>query len=312
MNTPSEPHHTSARTAAHLTILIRFGILLILMSFAFRKELYSIVALAAGFSEWSHVFAMPVVAMLFVLCRMDDIRIGLRKGSIWGAVLVLLGFAIWMMSTSLRFIGYATLVAMLVCFVGLILAVAGWRVLRICLPLVLMLGLCLPLGERTMERFSIDIQRESLRAALIPLKLLPGVKTRTAGMTIAYSYDGKEEHLGLAEQRFGARLWPACLVVGLFTVFSRRRPRWQVVFLTLASIPIVAFCNLMRIFAWAVLAVYGGFGPVSSAPRNASLGISLIVAYGSFAFGCWLLPKLGSRIQRPFWIEDDVAADDGA
>ena len=220
-------------------VLIRFAILFLLLLTAFRQELRACVLSAAGFSEWSHGFAMPIVAFLFILCRFDDVRDRLSRGSNWGVVLVLAGLAAWFGPVIFAQFGYGKLLAILVCLMGIVLVSAGGAVLRLCMPLVLMLWLSLPLTERTMESKSLTLQRVSMHVAAAPLKLLPGVETRVEGLVIAYQTDDRRGQIGLAAQRFGLRLVPACGIIGIFLVFCRCRPPWQLGLLLLATVPIL-------------------------------------------------------------------------
>lgn len=305
MNTASKTPAASRTAVQPVTVLVRTVILLLLVLVAFRQELGQIMSRARDFSDWSHAFAMPVVAIFFIWCRKDDIRAALRDGSAWGIVLILGGLAVWFTVVIFAQFGYAKLLGMLTCIAGVVLATAGRRVFLICIPLFLMIWLSLPLRERTVERFSLGIQRISLSAAVMPLKPLTGVNFNVEGTRIVYDSRDRHGDVGLAEQRFGMRLVPACFIVGLFTVFSRRRPGWHVLLLTLASVPIVLLCNVLRIVTWAVVAVYGGFEPTSSVPRNISLATMLLVAYGCFAIGCWVLPKLGNLMERLVMVESD-------
>ena len=90
----------------------------------------------------------------------------------------------------------------------------------------------------------------------------------------------------------GARLLVASVAVGVFVVFSRIRPVWQVVVMALLAGPIALFCNLVRMFAWGATTIYGGFGPLSGVPRAVSILASLVLAYVLFALLCVMLDNL--------------------
>lgn len=293
-------------------VVFRLAVLVGLLLLAFRTELKMVQSRSMSFSEWSHVFAMPLVVLVFVLCRKDDLRAALGRGSWWGIVLIVVGLSTWSIPSIIAQFGYAKLIGMLCCLAGVILALAGWGVTRICLPLILMVWLCLPLTERTMESSSLFLQRVSMRAAVIPLQQLPDSTAQVKGMTIAYQHGKRTGEIGLAEQRFGARLIPACFLIGLMVVFTRRRSAGQVAMLALLSVPIVLACNVLRITAWGVAAIYGGFDEVSTVPRNVSLVTMLLASCVCFGLGCLTVNGMGNIASRLFPIEDDQADEGGA
>lgn len=294
------------------TVLFRLALLVGLLLLAFRPELKMVLSGAKSFSEWSHAFAMPLVVLVFVLCRKEDLLAALRPGSWWGIALIVAGFSVWFVPSVISQFGYARLLGMLCCLAGVILAVAGWGVARICAPLILMLWLCLPLTERTMESKSLALQRLTLSAAVIPLQQLPGSTLRVKGMTIAYQHGDRSGEIGLAEQRFGARLIPACFLIGLMVVFTRRRSAGQIAMLVLLSVPIVLACNVLRIVAWGGAAIYGGFDEISSVPRNVSLITMFLAAYLCFSLACLAVGGLGNLAARLFPVENDPADEEEA
>ena len=293
-------------------VLFRLAVLVALVLLAFRAELRMVLSSARSFSEWSHGFAMPLVLLAFVLCRKDDLRAAMNRGSWWGIVLIAVGLSIWFIPSIISQFGYARLLGMVCCLAGVILAVAGWGIARICVPLILMLWLCLPLTERTMDSSSLYLQRMSMKAAAIPLQQLPDGSARVKGMTIAYQHGRRTGEIGLAEQRFGARLIPACFVIGLMVVFTRRRSAGRIALLTLLSVPIVLGCNVLRITTWGVTAIYGGFGEISNVPRNVSLVTALVAALAGFGLACLAVDGMANVASRLFPFEDEQSGNGGA
>ncbi len=60
-------------------VLFRLAVLVGLLLLAFRPELRMVSERGMSFSEWSHAFAMPLVVLVFVLCRKDDLRAALSR-----------------------------------------------------------------------------------------------------------------------------------------------------------------------------------------------------------------------------------------
>ena len=82
--------------------------------------------------------------------------------------------------------------------------------------------------------------------------------------------------------------------------------------LVLLSVPIVLACNVLRITAWGVAAIYGGFDEVSNVPRNVSLVTMLLASYGCFGLGCLAVDGMGNIASRLFPIEEDRTNEGGA
>ncbi len=156
-----------------------------------------------------------------------------------------------------------------------------------------------------MESKSLALQRTSLRAAAAALDVMPGIEAHTDGMAIAYRAGDVTGVCGLAEQRFGVRLMPAYLMVGLYVVFSRRRSGLHIAILALASIPIGLFCNILRLDVWGAVSAMGGFDFVNPLPRNIAFAMSLMAAYGLFAAGCGMLSSSGRLVWRIFSVVDE-------
>jgi hypothetical protein len=303
----------SGQRGTNRGVLLQAVFLLTLFAVAFRRGGTGILSTAIYFSEWSHAMVLPWLGAAFLWCRRHDLRAAVTQGSNAGMFVLLLGAGLWIAARSLGLFAYFAGIGMLISGVGVVLYLTGWRLLRLCIPLVLMAWLSLPLSERSMERFSLGLQRGSLHAARLGAEVLPGVEVRVQGATLAYSYGDRQGAVGLAEQRFGLRLFPACFTVALFTVFTRRREGWQIVLLTILSVPLVLACNVLRIMVWTAVAVYGGLEPISSVPRNASLAAMLVATYLVFSAACFVVAKL-SLLQNLVVVEtsDDDQQDEAA
>ena len=75
--------------------------------------------------------------------------------------------------------------------------------------------------------------------------------------------------------------------------------------MALAAVPIVLFCNLLRILAWGLTTIYAGTSATSPVPRSLAAIVSLLVAYGLFAA---LGPVLSNLVTEQ--ADDDNAEQD--
>ena len=128
-------------------------------------------------------------------------------------------------------------------------------------------------------------------ATRLALDQLPGVQVALVGPDLSYTRGEGSGTIALGEARRGASLLWASVFIGVFVVFARIRPFWQVVLMAIAAGPIALFCNFLRAFTWGAATIYGHAPPLSSMPRNVSAVVSLLAAYGAFALCCAALGR---------------------
>jgi len=178
---------------------------------------------------------------------------------------------------------------------GIILAICGWRVLKLCLPMLLLLLLSIPVAPRAYAALIIRPETYTLSATRFALDQLPGVDVQRDGPDLSFSRKDQHGTIALGEPRRGASLFTAYVAIGVFVVFTRIRPVWQIMLLALAAAPISLLCNLLRIVCWGLIAIYTRPDPVNPVPRAVAATISLLLAYLLFAFGCWVLVRVDSE-----------------
>lgn len=289
-------------------VAIRAAILTGLSFLLFRDSLYGKSTAMINSSEWSHALAWPVLVAVYLWCRRDELRSRATEGSNFGLLLFIFGAFFYFVVRSLGLFSHLFVVALLLCLAGAIWYAVGWKALRVCVPLLALLFLSIPLSERSMDRFTLGIQRESLRATAFASMLLPSIELRSMGKELTYTYDGRSGYFVVAEQRFGARWLPAYATIGLFVVFCRRRTMARVITCLVFCIPVAIVCKLLHLLAWATVSVYGGFDPVSAVPRNIALIFALVAMYAGVALACWFVDKLAS-IPEVFVVESSDEED---
>lgn len=298
------PASSQTTTDEHLVSISRFAILLALCLWCFRDQLAYMVRSVGNSSETAHAMIMPLVLALLVYLRRDHLTRGLGAGSVWGIVLVVFGLVLHALAYWPFPYGYAHYVAIVPVVAGVVLLCCGRRVLRLSLPMILLLWLSFPIGSRIHASLVMRPNTYTLSAAAKTLDLLPGVDASADGGDLVFTAHEKPGVVGLGEANRGARLMFAYAAIGLFVAFSRVRPVGRLIVLMVLGLPLVLFCNFIRFLLWALVTVYGGFGPVSSLPRDASTVLSLLFAYGLFAFLC------GIRID--LFVEEDEACEKAA
>lgn len=285
---------------------LRSAILIVLLILAFREDVLSILMVACEFSDWSHGLALPIVILAYVWFRAPELRELEMSPSAWGLLFVLGGLLVWFAVMTLGLFAYLRVLAFWVAIGGGVLLAAGRGALRVCIPLLLIVATCLPLHERSMDRFTIPIQVTSIRAAATVLDGLIGDDVWADGGEIVRRTGEANSRVGPGEHRFGFRMSQACALIGLLIVFSRKRPVWQLIILAMAFGPLLLGVNVVRIMVWSMSAWSRGNLLVDVVPRNLSAGASLVIAFLAFGIVVWLLDK-ASWLGGLFYIEEEEA-----
>jgi len=136
--------------------------------------------------------------------------------------------------------------------VGLVLMVAGWRVFRRVFWILLFLFLMVPLPGVVHNMVSGPLQRLATTGAVFFLEV-SGTSVSQEGNVVVLNGNTP---LAVAEACSGLRMLMAFVIVAAFIAYMVRRPRWQKAVLLGSSIPVAVVCNILRIFATAMLMLY--------------------------------------------------------
>ncbi len=284
----------------HKVAIWRLVILLALCLWVFRGQWAYMARTVRGSSETAHSVLMPIAVALLVYLRRKQLASSLGAGSVWGIALILLGLVMHALAYWPFPYGYAHYVAIVPVVSGIVLLCCGRRTLRVCLPMILMLWLAFPIGSRIHASLALRPNVYTLRATGAALDMLPGVSASVDGSDLLFAHNDHNGVAGLGEANRGARLIFVYAAIGLFVVFSRIRSLGRLIVMSVLALPLLLFCNLVRFLLWAIVTVYGGFGPVSELPRDISTVLSLVFAYGLFAALC--------AIRLDLFVEEDAVA----
>jgi len=271
--------------------LVKTAVLVGLCIWAFWPRLMFVVSTALSNRDWAHALVAPVAVLLLVYRRRRQLAEGLTSGSFWGMVLLAAGFAVHAAAIWPVPFGYLQDISLVPVLAGAVLAAGGRHVLKRSGPMLLLIALSLPVGSRIYASLIIPVETRTLSAARLALDELPGVQVALVGPDLSYTRGEASGTIALGEARRGASLLWASVFIGVFVVFARIRPFWQVALMAIAAGPIVLFCNFLRAFTWGVATIYGHAPPLSSMPRNVSAVVSLLAAYGAFALCCAALGR---------------------
>lgn len=273
-----DEHRTEARTA-WIQLLILLGLCVV----AFWPELDGMIRATLRDLEAAHSLAVPVIVLIMFLGRRRALAMSLSegsKGSAWGVVALVAVLGIYAI-TNWPF-DYETVqrVMLVLAMASVVLAVGGWRVLKLAGPILLILLIAIPTGSRYYAFVIIKPETITLEAVSGALNLLPGVTVTLQGSDLLYYADGGTGSIALGEPHRGASLLLSYLTIGVFVTFVRIRPLWQVAVMSVAAAPVVLICNFARVVCWGVVAIYADSDPLSPVPRIVSIILSLVLAYG--------------------------------
>ncbi len=272
-------------------IVAQLAILLGLFVAVFFQQLFS---MAAGIddSESAHALAVPIIIAVLCYFRWDALRHARARGSVWGAVIVLAALLLYAAASWPFNFLYPRRVAVVVVMAGVVLAVFGWGVLKLSLPMVLALLLAVPVGMRIYAFLIIRPETITLSVVQITLDLLPGVFVNLEGTDLTYFGSRGSGTIALGEPMRGAQLFLSSLLIGVLVIFARIRPWWQLILLGGATIPIVLFCNYFRLVFWGLITIFGGVHPASPVPRTIASLTSLLLAYALFGLAVVIASKI--------------------
>lgn len=285
----ASPGCARAGSPALRRALLKLAVLFALAVWAFWPELRDALDLMLRNSDWVHGLVMPLaIAALFWL-RRGVLAADLRNGSVLGVALILVGLAIYGLCIWPYDYRYPRDVAIVPVAAGIVWAVGGGAFLKRCLPMLLLLALSLPIGARMYAALIIRPETLTLSIAEPLLDALPGASVALDGPDLDYTTAAGSGTVALGDTRRGAALLITSVVVGVFVVFARVRPFWQVATLAVAAVPIALMCNLLRVLMWGGITIYAHPAPTETWPRTLAGVFSIVAAYVFFIAGCRLL-----------------------
>lgn len=178
--------------------------------------------------------------------------------------------------------------AMVLTVAGLVLLVAGWRVVRRVSWILLFLFLMVPLPGRVHNLIGGPLQGLATSGSVFVLEaVLPRVSQQ--GNIVMLD---ENTPMAVAEACSGLRMLTAFVIVAGFIAYMIKRPRWQKTVLLVSSIPVAVACNIVRIFATALVMLTVS-KEVGEAFFHDFAGVVMMPAAVLLMFGeIWLMDRL--------------------
>jgi exosortase len=201
--------------------------------------------------NWSHGFLIPLFSLYFLYSRRDELFSAPRRVCLWGLGLMILGVLTILAGI---YIYQAFWKSFWVCHVGiiptvmgLVLYLAGPKVLRVVWLPVAFLIFAMPLPGTTYSQVALPLQNLAAAASAAILKLCGvDIVVKASELTLK-SVSGIQRDLTVAEACSGVRMLVAFMALGVAMAYLDDKPIWQRVTLVLMGVPIAIASNVMRV-----------------------------------------------------------------
>ena len=196
--------------------------------------------------QYSHGFAIPLMAAGLGWYLSDRIPRGVARSNRWGLLWIAAGITLHIGSVYV-FVEIGDCIAFLLCVTGGILLIWGRRLTVGVWPAILFLVFMFPLPFRIERMLSAPLQLYGAEQAAYYIQIF-GIPAVAKGSMILMG----DHKLGVAEACSGMRMLTVFVAISAATVIVCKRSAWEKVIILLSAIPIALICNIGRIVATAL------------------------------------------------------------
>lgn len=255
---------------------------------------------SSGDPNWGHALFIPLISLAYLLDRRDRLKQTPLRPASGGLLVMLSGIAAFVAGIGVsanfaQFGPYLQDVGMLTTLFGCILAIFGWRMVRVALFPIAYLLCALPWPPYVHEAMTQPLQKIAATASVHVLQLT-GMNVEQAGNTIhIVTAAGADRALNVAEACSGMRSLITFFAIGLAVAFLSARPLWQKIIISASAVPIAIACNIFRIAGEGLLDQHVSRS-LSHGFAHSAVGVVLLVpGFGLFLLVGWMLDKLTGR-----------------
>lgn len=205
-----------------------------------------------GNSDYSAGQLVPIVALILIYRDRKTLRQCTLKPAWFGGMILIV------LASIARFYGMLSVAhpsieqySLVLTVAGLVLLVAGWRVLRRLFWILAFLSLTVPLPGRVHNLIATPLQSMATTGSAFVLEAF--IQVDRQGNTLILNGDTP---VGVAEACSGLRMLMAFIIVAAFVAYMIKRPRWQKAALLASSIPVAIVSNVIRIVVTAILMIH--------------------------------------------------------
>ena len=208
---------------------------------AFSQALLELVNRWNNQEEYSHGFLIPVVTLFLLWSRRDALRASIGQPSILGPALIALALAMHIVG-ELSAIWILSQVGFVLSLMGIVLAIGGYSLLRVCFIPIAYLLFAIPLPYFIDAVLTLKLQLISSQLGVLFISLFQ----------IPVFLDGNIIDMGtyklqVVEACSGLRYLYPLLSLSFLAAYLFNGPLWQRIVIFLSSIPIAIGMNGFRI-----------------------------------------------------------------
>ena len=196
--------------------------------------------------QYSHGFAIPVMAAWLGWYLSDRITVGVARSCKWGLVWIAFGIVLHIASVYL-FVEIGDCIALLSCFTGGMLLIWGRRLVIGVWPAIMFLMFMFPLPFRVERMLSGPLQLYGAAESAYYIQTF-GIPAVAKGSMILMG----DHKLGVAEACSGMRMLTVFVAISAATMIICKRTVWEKAIILFSSVPIALICNIARIVATAL------------------------------------------------------------
>lgn len=225
-------------------------VMVAMIVFVFRDLLSGCVSRWASEPQYSHGFAIPLMAIGLGWFRREKTIAGDARSHLSG--LGLLGFGgVFHLLATYFYVEAIDAAGFLISLTALVLLIWGQRLFRGIWPAVLFVGFMLPLPFQLERMLSDPLQLLGASESAWFIQAF-GIPAIAQGNTILMG----DTRLGVAEACSGLRMLMVFFAISAAAVIISDRSRWEKLFILFSAIPIALISNIVRIVATAVAYQY--------------------------------------------------------
>jgi exosortase len=221
--------------------VVTTSLVFVVFLWSYWPNIFGLWKIWLGTDEYSSGLLVPFLSVYILWTRRADFIHCPIKPALTGIVVLISAIALRLFGVLFVFSSAENL-SIVLCIVGLVLLLFGWKMFRKTATILLFLCLMLPWPNRIQTAISLPLQEWSTNSAVFCLEL--------CGFTVLQ--EGNVIHIGnatvaVAEACNGLRMITAFFVISGLVVLLVKRQWWEKLIVLASSLPIALLCNTVRL-----------------------------------------------------------------
>ncbi len=289
--------------------LVKIAILAVLFIALNNWQFLSLYESYIADPNWSHGFIIPLFSLYLIYARREELLAAPRRTCLLGLPIMLGGIAGMILGFYPIGTYWICQLSMVITLFGLVLYLAGLKVMRLAWLPILYLALGMPIPDTLYGRIALPLQNLAAQGATTFLQICGVEMTATASRLDVVSLSGNVHTLTVVEACSGIRSLIAYLALGVAWAYLEYRPVWQRVTLVAAAVPVAIAINVIRVtitsFMYVIDKPAWGQGFM-----HTFMGLAMLIpAIGLMWLLSWVLGRLFIEVED---VEAEPAAESGA